>query len=323
DIILALTTPPLISLLALLVARARGARMIVLMQDVYPDVAVAVGTLKKNSLVARLLERLSALALRRADRIIVLGECMRERVRAKLGGAAARPPVDVIPNWADGEQIKPLDPNSENPFAARHDLEDKFAVLFSGNFGLVNEFATVLRAAEILGDRADVQFVFVGDGAKHAEIESFVRQRGLGNVLVLPYQPREFVRYSLAAGDALLVTLADGLAGLSVPSKTYAIMAAGRPVLYVGDAKSDVARLITRSGCGTVVAAGDARGLADVITDWAANKLRTEEMGRTARRTFERYFERAHAADAYLRSFIEAMKEEPRRPLSLLRRAQD
>lgn len=310
DIVMALTTPPLIGLVALMIGRLRGMRTIALVQDMYPEVAVALGTLRAESLFTRLLEWLSRDVLRGADRIIVLGECMRERVAQKIGAEYSHA-IDVIHNWADGEKIRPLD-GERNPFREEHGWSDSFVVIFSGNLGRVNEFATVLEAAQRLREREDIVFVFIGDGVKAGGIESFARQHKLGNVRLLPYQSRESLPYSLAAGDAQLVTLSEGLAGLSVPSKTYAVLAAGRPVLFVGDPRSDAARLVSENECGAVIAAGDADGLAKVIAAWSTDAAHVKRLGRAARKVFERRFERAHAVGAYLQTFNECMAVAPR-----------
>lgn len=303
DVVMALTTPPLIGLLALLACRLKGMKMAALVQDVYPDVGVALGTFKEGSLATRLLDRLNRIVLAGADRVIVLGECMRERVVGKVGHAA-EDRVDVIHNWADGEKIRPLGEGERNAFAEEHGLHDRFVVQFSGNLGRVNDFETPLEAARLLKDREDVLFLFVGDGARASEIREFVHGHGLTNVKLLPYQPRETLLYSLAAGHAHLVTLAEGLAGLSVPSKTYGILAAGRPVLFVGDTRSDVARLVKEHRCGEVVAVGDARRLADVISAWADDPASAARMGREARALFLRRFDRRHAVDAYAASLL-------------------
>jgi glycosyltransferase involved in cell wall biosynthesis len=309
DILLALTQPPLIGLIGLLIGRLRGMRVVALVQDVYPDVAVAVGTLKERSLGVRFFDWLNRRALKGMDRIIVLGECMRERIREKVGAArSAR--IDIIHNWADGQLIKPLADETANPFRLKHGLQDSFVVLFSGNFGLVNEFQTVLEAARLLRERVDILFLFVGDGVKGDEIKRFKAEHELENIRLLPYQPREELRYSLAAGDVHLTTLAEGLAGLSVPSKTYAILAAARPVLFVGDVRSAVARLISENNCGKVVASGDSRQLAEVISHWAADPAQLKEVGRRARALFESRFEREHAVTAYLASFEKCMRGE-------------
>jgi glycosyltransferase involved in cell wall biosynthesis len=310
NVVMALTTPPLIGLLALVACRARRMRFVALVQDVYPDVGVALGTFRRGGLLTGALDRLNRLILKGADRVIVLGGCMREVVASK-GVAAER--IDVIHNWADGEEIKPLAAGEENPFVAEQSLAGRFVVLFSGNFGRVNDFETPLEAARLLKRRDDIRFLFVGDGAKACDIEEFVRANDLPNVLVLPYQPRERLRHSLAAGAAHLVTLAPGLAGLSVPSKTYGILAAGRPLLFVGDARSDVARLVSENGCGAVVETGDAEGLARAISTWATDPVLVREMGRASRRLFERRFDRKHAVAAYTDSLKRCLSGAPRR----------
>jgi formate dehydrogenase accessory protein FdhD len=232
------------------------------------------------------------------NRIVVLSESMRERIASKIGGTRASR-IDVIHNWADGSDIRPLGEDS-NPFVVDNSLGESFVVLFSGNMGRVNEFSTVMDAALLLRERSDIIFLFVGDGAKADEIREFQRKHNLTSLRLLPYQPRHQLRYSLAAGDVLLVTLAEGLAGLSVPSKAYAIMAAGRPLLFVGDPKSDIARIITRYKCGAVFASGDCAGLAELISEWSADSSKLKEMGAAARSLFEERFDRSHAVSAYL-----------------------
>ncbi|HJU54300.1 MAG TPA: glycosyltransferase family 4 protein [Pyrinomonadaceae bacterium] len=308
DIVMALTTPPFIGLVALVIGRLRGMRVVALVQDVYPDVAVSLGALNRRNPATRLLDWLNRYTLRSSDKVIVVGECMRERVVAKVGEQLALR-VRVIYNWADAREIRPL--NGEgNSFAEQLEVGDKFVLLFSGNLGHINEFPTVLDAALILRDRSDILFLFIGEGVKKASVEKFAERHKLSNIRLLPYQPRETLRYSLAAADAALVTLAEGLAGLSVPSKTYASLAAGLPVLFVGDARSSIARIVAENNCGEVVAAGDHLRLARVLCDWASNKGKVAALGRAARATFERDFERSRAVSAYMETFAECMGDE-------------
>jgi colanic acid biosynthesis glycosyl transferase WcaI len=306
DVVMALTLPPLIGLLALLVCRLRGMKLAALVEDIYPDVSVALGTFKEDSLLARLLDRLNRLVLSQADRVIVLGDCMRERVAAKIQpGSEGR--IDVIHNWADGEKIRPLAAGERNAFVEEHGLRDRFVIQFSGNFGMVNDFDTPLKAACLLRKRADIIFLFIGDGVKAREIKEFVIRHNLPNVRVLPYQPRENLLYSLAAGHAHLVTLADGLAGLSVPSKTYGILAAGRPVIFVGDPRSDIARLVAEYHCGAVVRTGQATRLAEIITAWADEPAAMAKLGDKARALFASRFDRPQAVAAYLESLLKCL----------------
>lgn len=302
EILLVLTQPPLLGLIGLYAARLRGMRVIALVQDIYPDVAVAVGALNRDGLSTRLLDWLNRRSLRAMDRIIVLSECMHERIREKIGLENAER-IDVIHNWADGRTIFPRAEGEPNHFVKEHGLRDRFVVMFSGNFGAVNEFETPLRAARRLRTRSDIIFLFIGDGVRAREIRDFASAHQLQNVLILPYQPRAELRESLTAGDVHLVTLGNGLAGLSVPSKTYAILAAGRPILFVGDPKSSVAKLVAEHDCGAVIASGDDEKLAEVIIQWADDPARIALLGANARKLFASSFERERAVDAYLASF--------------------
>jgi glycosyltransferase involved in cell wall biosynthesis len=166
----------------------------------------------------------------------------------------------------------------------------------------------VLRAALSLRLRADILFLFIGEGTKGAEIQIFVETHGLSNIRMLPYEPRENLRFSLAAGHASLVTLAQGLAGLSVPSKAYGILAAGRPILFVGDARSSVARIVRDNNCGVVVSSGDSERLAQTISDWASDPEKLSRLNVAARETFEKYFDRARAVNSYLETFSKCME---------------
>ncbi|HKQ03891.1 MAG TPA: glycosyltransferase family 4 protein [Blastocatellia bacterium] len=306
DIVMALTTPPLIGLVALLVARLRRMRLVALVQDVYPDIAVALGTLNANSLLTRALDRLNRFVLRKADRVIVLSECMRRHVVSKIG-PEDETRIDVIHNWADGS-IQPLG-EDENPFRADHNLGDAFVIMFSGNWGRVNDFQTVLEAARLLRERRDILFLFVGNGGRAGELQSFCTRHRLDNVRTLAYQPREMLRFSLAAADVSLITLAPGLAGLSVPSKTYGIMAAARPILFVGDLSSEIASIINENGCGTVISSGESEKLARLIDAWSQDKTPLVQAGRRARMIFEKSFDRSHAVMAYIRSFEKCLSQ--------------
>jgi glycosyltransferase involved in cell wall biosynthesis len=309
EVVMALTTPPMIGLVALLIGRFRGMRVVSVIQDVYPDIAVRLGTLGPRSASTKALEWINMYVLKHSDRLVVLSEPMRERIAAKVGDIRASR-IDVIHNWADGNEIRPIT-QPHNPFVLEHALAGSFVVLFSGNLGLVNEFSTVLEAARLLRERSDIVFLFVGEGAREIEILEYKRKHSLANVKLLPYQPRTMLPYSLAAGNALLVTLADGLAGLCEPSKVYAIMAAGRPLLFVGDQQSETAKLIAVNQCGAVIASGNHERLADVISDWSSDRSKSEEFGRAARALFEERFDQPQAVNKYLETFANCVSLAP------------
>jgi len=300
DVVVSLSTPPLVAALGHLLARLRGARSIYWVMDVYPDLAFELGVMRPGTIVGRLFRSMSSFTLRRSDAVVALGETMGERLGAVRGNAPT-----VVHNWADGETIRPL-------AAARNALRrdwgwgERFVVLYSGNMGLAHEFDTALRAAAALGDRDDVRFAFVGGGPRRDEIESRVRREALGNVEFRPYQPRERLGESLTAGDVHLVTLREQMAGLLVPSKIYGILAAGRPTLYVGPDEGEIAEILRIGDCGVRVAPGDSAGLVEAIRRYAGDAELRAEHGRNARRLFEERFTREHGVRAFL-ALIDAL----------------
>lgn len=295
-VILVLTTPPLIAVVAYAMRLLRGSKMVYLVQDVYPDIAIEFGVLRRGSLSAKFFERLNRFLLRKADAIIALGSCMRERLLAK---GASDEKITVIPNWADGSQIKPL-PHQANPFRAEIGLADKFVVLYSGNMGRAHDFTAIFGSMERLTGEPGIVFLFIGSGARREELERFIREHPAANVRVMDYVPRERLPYTMAAADLALVAVADGLEGLVVPSKLYGIMAAGRPALYLGPESGEAARTILAHRCGYVVRNGDVDGFVAAIRTAHADPQARTEMGRRAREAFEREFGRMVASRKYL-----------------------
>lgn len=299
DVVVALTTPPLVAASALVAKALRGSRLVYWVQDLYPEIAVAMGALRPGSLGARAMAAVSRAVLRRADAVVALGEEMRRRCVA-AGAAPER--AHVIPNWSDGGGVRPV-PHERNALRAELAGDAAFVAMYSGNMGRVHDVETLLGAARLLRDRREIAFVFAGDGAKRALVEDAARE--LPNVRLAPYQPRERLAEALSAGDVHLVALSPEIEGLAEPSKLYGIMAAGRPALYIGPERAEVARTLAREGCGRCVANGDARGLADALAALAADPAAREAMGRAARAALEARYQRTVAT----RRFAELLAE--------------
>jgi colanic acid biosynthesis glycosyl transferase WcaI len=294
DAILALTTPPMIAAGAALVAAARRIPLVTWVQDVYPDVAVAFGVLPPRHPAVSVLAGVQRLTHGASRRIVALSAGMADRLRSQ-GAAPER--IRVVPNWADGRLLQPLDP-AANPFRAEHGLEGRFVVMYSGNLGVGHEFATLVGAARLLQHRCPEAIVlFVGDGARRAEAEQLAG--GCSNVRFLPYQPRERLRESLAAADLHVITLREGLEGLLVPSKLYGVLAVGRPVAFVGPRACEVARVVTKHGIGGVVRPGDFDGLACMLEQAARSPDACRERGAAARRVFLDAYDRTAAVAAW------------------------
>jgi colanic acid biosynthesis glycosyl transferase WcaI len=286
DVVVCFTTPPFIAYAGLILRLFKGTRCVQWVMDLYPDVAIEFGAMRRGSLVARLFERIGVRMTRKCDRSVVLGRCMRDRIVAK-GVPAER--LDLVNVWSDDEELRPI-PRDENGYRREWAVGDRFLVMYSGNFGIGHDVETFLAAAAALRDEPGVRFAFVGSGKRKGEVERFVTENSLANCIVAPVQPRERLGELLSAADAHLVTLREPSLGLMVPSKFYGILGAGRPVLYVGPPSSEVGRSIDETESGFRFDIGDAKGLTERIRAMAADRRIGEEAGANGRKALcERY----------------------------------
>jgi glycosyltransferase involved in cell wall biosynthesis len=264
-----------------------GSRVVYKVEDLYPDVAIALSTLREKSLLAILLLKLSQFLLRRADCVVALDEAMTGR----LHKAGARS-IETIPNWADGTAIRP-DRQSGRTFQDTEGLSGKFIVLYSGNLGLVHRFDAVVEAAKQCAiELPNVLFLFVGNGARWTEVQQ--ASIGLSNVRFMDYLPREKLRALYNAADVHLIALCDEVAGLLFPSKYPAALAAGKPVLLVGGSGAPFREEIRKRELGRVCP-HEASVIVRAIRDMAESPHKREFMGRNARRVFEARYSKAIA----------------------------
>jgi colanic acid biosynthesis glycosyl transferase WcaI len=294
DLVLCMTDPPIVGDLGVAVGRRFGVPVLVISQDVFPEIATELHRLR-NPVVVGVLGGLVGAYLRRADRIVAIGETMRERLRAK-GAPPER--LRVIPNWVDTQAITPQP--RDNDWAAANDLVGRFVVMHSGNVGHAQDLDSLVRAATFLRDRDDLRIVIAGFGARHAEMTDLAGTLEVEDtVRFLPYQKRERLPFSLSSGDLHVVGLARGLAGYVVPSRLYGILSAGRPVIVAADDESETARLVREVGCGVVIPAGRPELLARTIRAAAEGAYDLEEMGRRGREYVEREADRVVAMERY------------------------
>jgi len=292
-VVLAMTDPPVIGDLALIVARRFRVPLVVVSQDVFPETAARLGRIE-NPVVLTALRVLVNAYLRRADRVVAIGETMRERLVAK-GAHADR--VTVIPNWVDSDTLAPAPRDSA--WARANGFGGRFVVMHSGNVGHAQDLESLIRASMLLDDLDDLSVAIVGGGTRHAELVALARKLGADRVRFLPYQPRETLAQSLSAADVHVVGLARGLAGYVVPSRLYGVLAVARPVICAADAESETAQLVERVGCGILVEPGRPDLLADAVRRAYSGVLDLEEMGRRGREYVTQEADRRVAVGRY------------------------
>jgi len=302
DQVIVVTNPPTLPFLAAAACALRGAKCAVLIYDVYPEALVAAGIGSPGSPWVRFLDWLHRRLYRSVERVIVLGRDMRTLVQAKINRPG--PPVVIIPNWADLSGIRPSS-RSENPLLRELGLLEKFVIEYSGNMGRTHDLEGLVECARILKGREDVHFLFVGSGAKAAWLNQAVKGEGLKNVTILPPQPRDELHISFTACDIAVISFVPGMAGVSVPSRMYDVIAAGKPILAVADAESELALLIQEEGVGWVVETSMPALIAEAVVNAKSDSDALRHMGERARRAAEEKY----SYDSVIQKFRTLLEE--------------
>jgi len=298
DFVVAKTDPPLISVVAAIVCALSGARLVNWLQDLFPEVAEVLGARLRGP-AASILRGLRDWSLRAAEANVVPGAGMASRLEAR---GIRKDSIRIIPNWADGARIRPMDARA-SPFRREWGLQERFVVAYSGNMGRAHEFDTILRAAarvqagETGSPGTSAQplkrsvFLFVGGGAQRESIERKGRELGVSGLVFKPYQPRERLSESLGAADVHLVSLRPELEGLVVPSKLYGILAAGRPIVFIGANDGEIGQLVHRERVGFALEPGEDARLAEMLMKLRDYPRLRLDMGARARQIFEERFD--------------------------------
>ncbi|GAA0761764.1 glycosyltransferase involved in cell wall biosynthesis [Erythromicrobium ramosum] len=282
DLIICLTDPPFVGVFATIIAKLRQAKVIHWVQDIYPETATRLGYGSSSSPSIRMLAAARDWAWRNAAANVVIGDRMRDMLCSR---GVEPQQIRVIPNWADDEGLAPISPEA-NPLRCEWGFSDATLVVgYSGNLGRAHDVDTMLGAAALLakGPSPDIRFLFIGGGAKHAQLQAAMSDPHLGPMLERRgYRPRIELSQSLNVPDVHWLSLEPGLEGLIVPSKFYGAAAVGRPIIFIGDPDGEVARLIAIASCGASFAKGDCAGVASFLSQLASDSALRDRLGANA-----------------------------------------
>ena len=280
EIFLYTTNPPYLGFVGGFISLVRRHKYVVLLHDSYPELAVWVGKIRGGGFIDKFWQFCNKIMYRRAKQVIVLSEAAKKLVVKNYGPDPER--VHVIPNWANPTELKPK-PKEESLFAKEHGLIEPFTLLYSGNLGLYYEFDMILDAAERLLDK-NFRLVFTGAGGQRNDIKKKIKEKNLTNTILLPYTPQDQFNDALCGCDALLVTIAKGIDGISFPSKLYTSMSVGRPIVAFSSKNSELRLKVETNQVGCWVELGDTDGFVDTINYMMEHKKETKEMGERARK---------------------------------------
>ncbi|MPZ93183.1 MAG: glycosyltransferase [Actinobacteria bacterium] len=299
DLVVTMTDPPIIGAVGWLASVRHRCPFVMVYQDVFPDIAVALGKMQSRK-AAAVWRWVNRQLRKRATRIVVVGRDMKEKLRTD---GVDDSKLVYLPNWAS-----PQDSSKTQLDEVRNSQgwNGHFVVMHAGNVGLAQNLPFVIDAAEMVRDDKDVLFVFLGDGAAKDSLLREARRRKLDSIVFLPYQPKPEAQELMAAADVHLISLAPGMFGCAAPSKTYGILASGRPAIGALEAGSEIALTLEEYQCGVRVDPDDPVGLSDAIRRLKAADL--DEMGGRGRKALEARFQRTLVTSQYRKLFEEVTR---------------
>ena len=288
DYIYTISQPPILGgVLGVLGKWIKGGKLIYNIQDFNPEQTIAVGY-AKNKLLLNTVMAVDKFSCKNSDKVIVVGRDMQETLKNRFNNKKV-PSNVFINNWINEKEIYPLDQNHPKivAFKEKYNLKDKFIIMYSGNIGLYYDLENIIKVIGEFKDREDVVFAFIGDGTVKSKIEEYVTNNNLNNVTFIPYQDKADLIYSLNAADIHWVVNAKGIKGVSVPSKLYGVMAAGKPVLGVLDEGSEARLIVEECNCGVCIEPGNYKEISRNIEYILNNKELIKSLGRNGRKYLE------------------------------------
>lgn len=280
DVLFVASTPPIQGAMAAMVKKKTGIPIVYNLQDIFPDSLVGTGLAKKGGLLWKIGRRIENFTYRNADKIIVISEDFKRNIMAK---GVPEDKIEVIYNWVDENIVVNVD-RKDNVLFDRYGLDrNKFYITYCGNIGLTQNMDMLLEVAKELSCETKIHFVLVGEGAYKKDVERIIKEKELENITLLPFQPYEEISHVFSLGDVGLIISKPGVGENSVPSKTWSIMSAERPVIANFD-ENELKTIIENNGCGVFTKAGDKDAFKQAIQALYHDKEKGVEMGKNGRR---------------------------------------
>jgi len=274
------TEPPYMPIIAWIVSFITRTPYILILYDIYPDVLFSLKILREKSLLVKAWKLFNKLSYINSKGIVVLSEPMKSLVVREY--CADDNKVTIIPSWSDPAHIKPLD-KSDNWFVAKHNLHNKFVVMYSGNMGRCHDLVTIVGAALILRAKSEIVFMFIGNGPQKDRVRKLKEDLELDNIILVPYQEYCDIPFTLAAADLSIVSIATGLDSVVAPSKLYGHLAAGSPVAVIAPENCYLKKLVEEVGCGAWFSNGDSLRLSQWVLEIRSNKKERLSLGQKGR----------------------------------------
>lgn len=290
------TEPPWGILISFIFSKLKNISYLLIIYDFYPEILVHQGIIQKNNLIYKLWNIANEISIRNSINTIVLSEDMKSIVQNRYKSISEK--LIVIPSWVDTKIMKKI-PKKENPYIKKYKLKDKFIVLYSGNQGRLHDFNTIIKAAKILKNNKDIYFIFIGDGPKKEKIKSQIKSLNLKNFLLLPFQEKENLVFSLSIGDIAIVSQAANASGFTAPSKLYGHLSLSTPIAIISPHNSYLRKIVLEHNFGKWFINDNSIGLAKWIINLRKNKKYKLSMGEKGREFAIRYSDKSNVIESY------------------------
>lgn len=290
------STPPIQGVLGVVLKKIKKVPFVYNLQDIFPDSLVGTGLAKKDGFLWKIGRVIENFTYRNADKIIVISEDFKRNIMAK---GVPEDKIVVVYNWVDEEAVKHV-PREENVLFERYGLDkNKFYITYSGNIGLTQNMDMLLDVAKELESETEIQFVLIGEGAYKNRVKEIIAERNIINVTLLPFQPYEEISHVFSLGDVGLVISKPGVGENSVPSKTWSILSASRPVLANFD-ENELKTIVNEKQCGIFTKAGNKEAFKQAILELYRDKERCPLLGRNGRKFIMENLTRAVGTQKYV-----------------------
>lgn len=301
EAILLVSNPPILGAYVWLLASIRRIPYAVLVYDIYPEVLIQLKVLRATGLPARFWRYVNRRVYSKASLIITIGNRMANTIQKSVTNKK----VKVVPPWVDIDKIKPIE-SINNPYFDDFTDKNKFVVMYSGNMGLSHDIDSILQAAKLLSHNEDIRFLFIGEGDKRSDIESFMKETDLNNISLFPFQPESKLPFTLSIADISLVSLDEGMEDLMVPSKAFSYIAAGSALIAIANKDSELSDLLDTAPCGVLVKPRTPENLVKSILSLYNDSFRLKEMKESARNLAVERYSRKFATKKFADYLVEA-----------------
>ncbi len=297
DVLIITTNPPFLGVLILIIRIFVSIPYVVIAYDIYPQILHKMGLLKKTSILFKFWKWLNVKVYNNASKIISIGEDMTKIIQNEMC-VIDRSKIELIYNWSDRKKVFPVE-TKINKFILDHGFLKKKILLYSGTMGATHNIEDILKAAEELSNRSEILFLFIGSGAKEGLVKDYIENSGNSNVVLLPFQPIEIISQTLSSASLSFVCLDSAFTGLSVPSKSYGILAAGDPIIGMMDSNAEISKTIEKFNCGIVWNNLMQVKLSNIILEILSNEIKLKEMKKNAYESFINNFDIEISTEKY------------------------